>query len=218
MRIARLHLITPEPFDGRVPAATFAALDAGARWVQVRLKEGTDRTRSLRTRLLTADIRGRGAVCLVNDRVDLALAAGADGVHLGLDDLPVGVARALVPPGFVVGATVRNPEQARRAADEGASYLGVGPVYPTSTKDGLPAPLGLAGLAAVADAVAVPVIAISGVTAARVPGLLGAGAHGVAVVAAVYRAADPGAATRALLDALGLPPVDDGDPSAAGVT
>jgi thiamine-phosphate pyrophosphorylase len=200
---ARLHLITPERLDRGALEGAAAALATGGRWLQVRAKEGTDRSRYLAACALVAEAHRVGATCVVNDRTDLALASGADGVHLGLDDVPVAAVRAVVPDGFVVGATARNPEQARRAVDEGASYLGVGPVYATTTKAGLPEPIGLAGLAAVAAAVSVPVIAISGITAARVPAVLDAGATGVAVVGAVFATADPAAATRALLDALG---------------
>jgi thiamine-phosphate pyrophosphorylase len=216
MRIARLHLITPEPLDAATVAATAVALAAGARWVQVRVKTGSDRERLARARDLVAVAHGYGATVVVNDRVDLALAAGADGVHLGLDDLPVAAARALVPDGFVVGATVRNADQARRKADEGASYLGVGPVYGTATKEGLPDPIGPGGLAAVAAAVPVPVIAISGITPDRVAEVRAAGAHGVAVVGAVYREPEPGAAARGLLDALGVPGADDPVSAAMG--
>ena len=212
MRIARLHLITPEPLDEAASVATAAALAAGARWVQVRVKGGTDRARWEAVHPLVARARTLGATCLVNDRADVALATAASGVHLGLDDLPVGAVRAVVPAGFVIGATVRNAEQARRKADEGADYLGVGPVYATTTKDGLPPAIGLAGLEAVVGAVGLPVIAISGITPARVPEVLAVGAHGVAVVGAVYRHADPGLATRSLLDALGVDGADDTAP------
>jgi thiamine-phosphate pyrophosphorylase len=209
MRIARLHLITPDPLDDAAVAGTAAALAAGARWIQVRIKEGTDRRRFEAARSLAAVARRHGATCLVNDRTDLALATGADGVHLGLDDLPVGAVRSIVGDDLVIGATVRDPEQARRAVDEGASYLGAGPVYATSTKAGLPDPIGLAGLEAVVAAATVPVIAISGITAARVPEVLAAGALGIAVVGAVYARANPGEATRELLDALGVSGADD---------
>jgi thiamine-phosphate pyrophosphorylase len=201
--VARLHVITPETVDDAVVAALDAVLAAGARWVQVRTKRGSDRARYDAVRPVVALVRRHGATCVVNDRADLALAAGAHGVHLGLDDLPVAAVRAVVPPGFVVGATVRDPAQARRAAAAGATYLGAGPVYPTATKGGLPAPIGPAGLAAVAAAVALPVVAIGGITVARVPEVLAAGAHGVAAVGAVFGApAGPAVAARALLDAL----------------
>jgi len=194
--------VTPPSTAAAVLHATQAALAAGAPLVQVRCKEVSDRDRYSHSSRLQRLCREAGAVCLINDRVDLALAVGADGVHVGDDDLPVAVARRLLGPGMV-GATCRDAESARRAVDGGATYLGVGPAYPTATKAGLPSPLGPRGIEAVASAVDVPVIAIAGVTAERVPELRSAGAWGVAVVGAVYSAADPGEAVRQLLDALG---------------
>jgi thiamine-phosphate pyrophosphorylase len=146
--------------------------------------------------------RAAGATCLVNDRLDVALAVGADGGHVGAGDLPVGAARRVLGPRALLGATVRDPVAARAAVAQGASYLGVGPAFPTGTKAGLPEPIGVAGIGAVAAAVEVPVIAIGGVTAARVPELAGAGAYGVAVVGAVCAAPDPAGATAELLAAL----------------
>jgi len=197
--------------------ATQAALAAGAPLVQVRCKEVTDRDRYHHSSRLQRLCREAGAVCLVNDRVDLALAVGADGVHVGDDDLPVAVARRLLGWGMV-GATCRDADSARRAVDGGATYLGVGPAYTTATKAGLPPPLGPRGIEAVASAVDVPVIAIAGVTAQRVRELRSAGAWGVAVVGAVYSAADPGEAVRQLLDALGedVPEVPEAPGEAAG--
>jgi thiamine-phosphate pyrophosphorylase len=157
---------------------------------------------------IVALCRLAGATCLVNDRLHIALAVGADGGHVGADDLPVPAARRVLGAASmlggtpVLGATARDPRAARAAVDAGASYLGVGPVYATRTKDGLPDPIGVAGIAAVAAAVEVPVIAIGGVTAARVPELLAAGAYGVAVVAAVSDAPDPAAACTGLLETL----------------
>lgn len=182
-------------------AVAEAALAGGAPVIQVRTKAGTDRQRFGLVDAIVVRCRDAGAVCLVNDRVDLALAAGADGVHLGADDLPVERARTVTPPGFVVGGTARDPRTAQHLVHAGADYLGVGPVWTTTSKKGLPEPIGLDGLRAVTHAVAVPVVAISGVTAARVPETLAAGAAGVAVISAVSAAADPEAATRQLVAA-----------------
>ena len=204
MHVPRLHLVTPPTTDRQVARLTWLALAVGAPLVQVRCKQVVDRDRYHHTRQLRKLCAATGAMCLVNDRVDLALAVGADGVHVGDEDLPVAVARRLLGAG-TVGATCRDPEAARRAVDGGATYLGVGPAYATATKSGLPEPLGPSGIEAVTAAVDVPVIAIAGVTIARVPELLAAGAWGVAVVGAVYSAGDPGAATAALLDAVGEP-------------
>ena len=182
---------------------TRQALVAGAPLVQVRCKGATDRDRYHHTNQLRVLCAAAGAMCLVNDRVDLALAVAADGVHVGDEDLPVAVARRLLGA-RTVGATCRDPEAARRAVDGGATYLGVGPAYATTTKTGLPDALGPRGIEAVASAVEVPVIAIAGVTVGRVPELLTAGAWGVAVVGAVYSAPDPVAAVTAFLDVIGV--------------
>src|SRR5690606_8785952 len=112
-----------------------------------------------------------GATCLVNDRLHVALATGAAGGHVGADDLPVAAARQVLGPAAVLGATAREPATALAAVTAGVSYLGVGPCRATATKDGLPPPLGAAGVRAVVEAVQVPVIAIGGVTAANVPEL-----------------------------------------------
>lgn len=200
--VPRLHVITPPAVGAAVVDQVARVLAAGAPLLQVRTKGPDDRARLDHTATLAALCRDAGARVLVNDRVDLALAVDADGVHLGADDLPPRVARRLLGPGAIVGATARDPDGARRRVDSGATYLGVGPVYPTATKDGLPEPMGPAGVEAIAKAVDVPVIAIAGVTAARVPELLDAGAWGVAVVGAVFDAPDPATATAELLELL----------------
>jgi thiamine-phosphate pyrophosphorylase len=132
---------------------------------------------------------------LINDRLDLALAVDADGVHVGAEDLPAHVARKLLGPGKIVGATARGPEDVPDEAD----YVGVGPCYQTSTKDGLPPPIGPAGIARITSK---PVIAIGGVTLRHVPELLRHGAHGIAVIGAVADAVDPPQALAALLKAV----------------
>jgi thiamine-phosphate pyrophosphorylase len=200
--LGRLHVLTePDPGPDAL-AGVAAAVAAGAPVVQVRAKGCTDRVLHDFAAAVVEICRAAGATCLVDDRVDVALAVGADGTHLGEHDLPLAAARRIAGPGHLLGGTARDPERARRLAAEGADYLGVGPAYPTTTKTGLPAALGPAGIRAVTDAVDVPVIAIGGVTAARVGELLAAGAHGVAVIGAVTRAPDPAAATRELLGAL----------------
>jgi thiamine-phosphate pyrophosphorylase len=203
--LGRLHVLT-DAAGGEAALRTVAlAVAAGAPVVQVRLKTGTDRQRLEFARRVVDICAGYGATCLVNDRVDLALAAGAHGTHLGADDLPVAQARRLAGTGHLIGGTARDPERAAELVSAGADYLGVGPAFATVTKDGLPAPIGVGGVAAVARAVGVPVIAIGGVDAARARMLRAAGAYGVAVVGAVTAAEDPAAATRELLAALAEP-------------
>ncbi|HYH26888.1 MAG TPA: thiamine phosphate synthase [Blastococcus sp.] len=198
-----LHVLTDAAGGPEALAAVAAAVSAGAPVVQVRAKGCTDRVLHDFARQVVDLCVPAGVTCLVNDRVDVALAVGAHGTHLGATDLPVAAARRVAGPGHVIGGTARDPDTARRLVSEGADYLGVGPAWPTTTKTGLPDALGPAGVAAVASAVDVPVIAIGGVTAERVAALLTAGAAGVAVVGAVSHAADPAAATRELLRVLG---------------
>jgi thiamine-phosphate pyrophosphorylase len=187
----RLHIVT-DSLD-----VVRAAVGQGPVAVQIRVKS-SDRLAYQLTLAALPLCRAAGAMCLVDDRVGVALATGADGVHVGADDLPVAVVRQILGPGAVIGATCRTPADGRAVVEHGASYLGVGPAYATSTKDGLPAPLGPAGIAAMVEAVpGTPVIAIGGITPARVAALAG---HGVAVVSAI--AADPAGATRAFLTAL----------------
>ena len=200
--IGRLHVLTDARGGAEALAVVQAAVGAGAPVVQVRHKECTDRALYEFAERVVEICRAGDARCIVNDRVDVALAVGADGTHLGADDLPVAAARRVAGPGHLLGGTARNPRQARELVAAGADYLGVGPVYPTTTKTGLPDPMGPAGVAAVAQAVDVPVIAISGVTAEHVGELLAVGAWGVAVVGAVSGVADPAAATRRLLEEL----------------
>ncbi|GIF73822.1 thiamine phosphate synthase [Asanoa siamensis] len=197
--IGRLHVVTSA--DGGL-AAVRAALAGGAPVVQVRTKTGSDRQRYAFAREVVLLCRADRALCIVNDRVDLALAARADGTHVGADDLPIEVVRRIAGPAHLIGGTARDPVTAAALVTAGADYLGVGPAFATTTKDGLPDPIGPAGVAAVAVAVRVPVIAIGGVTVDRVPALRKAGAHGVAVVSAVSGAADPAAAAAEFLAAL----------------
>ncbi|MDG4825590.1 thiamine phosphate synthase [Asanoa sp. WMMD1127] len=200
--IGRLHVVTSAAGGAAALAAVRAALAGGAPVVQVRTKTSDDRSRYAFAREVVLLCRAAGALCIVNDRVDLALAARADGTHVGADDLPVEVVRRIAGPAHLIGGTARDPARAAELVAAGADYLGVGPAFATVTKDGLPDPIGPAGVGAVAAAVKVPVIAIGGVTAARVPSLRAAGAHGVAVVSAVSDAPDPAAAAASLLSAL----------------
>ncbi len=176
------------------PADAVHAVDA----IQVRAKRATDSDVVAWTRELVALLRPRGTRVIVNDRVDVALVAGADGVHLGQGDLTVAEARRIVPATFLVGATCRTPEHAARVRDEGADYAGVGPVHATTTKGGLPDPIGLDVLAATARVIAT--IAIGGITVDRVPAVMASGVHGVAVVAAVWQHCDPPRAAREIAE------------------
>lgn len=138
--------------------------------------------------------RPPGTLLIVNDRLDVALAGGADGVHLGQDDLPLLAARRLCPPGFLIGVSTHNEAQVEKALADGADYLGFGPVFATASKRNPDPIVGIERLRAVCASTRVPIVAIGGVTLPRVPELVAAGAHAVAIIAAVNQAPDVRAA------------------------
>lgn len=179
------------------PGIAAQAIEGGARLIQLR-----DKTREKGLQLpvalaLQALCRETGALFFVNDHVDLALAAGAGGVHLGQKDLPVDVVRRLVPPGMLIGCSTNNPDEARRAEAEGADYVSVGRLFPTGSKaDTRPATLDT--LRAVKAAVSIPVCAIGGIAESNVDEVIAAGADMVSVIAAVIGAHDVREAARRL--------------------
>lgn len=201
----RLLVVTDARLAGERGVATVvaAALEVGAPAIQLREKErGAGEVLPLARRLRTMT-RDRDALFFVNDRLDLALAAEADGVHLGPRDLPVAEVRQSAPPDFLIGYSTDDPDEARRAEADGADYLGCGTVWPTSSKEDAGQVIGPEGLRRVAAAVSIPVVAIGGVTPHRARELVGTGAAGVAVIGAVMAAPDPGEAARQLLAAFG---------------
>jgi thiamine-phosphate pyrophosphorylase len=174
--------------------------EVGVEGFQVRDKDVTTRELVELTRVVQAAVRPAGAMVVVDDRLDVALATGADGVHLGADDLPVELATRAAPH-LVVGATCRDRAAVERAAAAGAAYAGFGPVFATSSKAGLPDPLGPGAVAAARGVL--PLVAIGGISAGRVAPVLDAGAHGVAVLGAIWREPDPVSAAKELVRELG---------------
>lgn len=199
MRLGRLHVIVGEYGSSDPVELAIAAIAGGAHVIQVRLKEASDREAFAVVSEVVSVCREKSRCCVVDDRVDVALAAEADGVHLGKEDLPIAAVRRVVRKDFIIGATARDPYSARQLESKGATYLGVGPCFETESKEGLPPPLGLEGLAAVCKAVSIPVVAIGGIGAENISAVLGAGAYGVAVISAVAGSADPRGATQRLL-------------------
>ncbi|WP_306213374.1 thiamine phosphate synthase [Actinoplanes sp. RD1] len=207
MDFPRLHVVTGAHPVAVVTAAVGAAVRLGVPGrlaVQVRVEDDVSDRAAYELAVEIIDIcRPAGVMCLVNDRLHIALAVGADGGHVGADDLSVPAARRVLGPAAVIGATCRDGDDARAAVAAGATYLGVGPAFPTVTKLGLPAPLGPDRVGAVARAVpGTPVVGIGGITVANAGELVRAGTHGVAVVGAVASAPDPGEAVEQLLKAL----------------
>jgi thiamine-phosphate pyrophosphorylase len=175
-----------------------SAIRGGATVVQLRDKEATTRELMETGQRLRALTRQMGATFIVNDRADVALAVEADGVHLGVDDLPVPVARRLMGPEAIIGFSPETVEEARQAEADGADYLGVGAVFGTGIKPDAGSPIGLEGLGEIVRAVSIPVVAIGGITAANAARCIRAGAAGVAVIGAVVAADDIEAAARRL--------------------
>lgn len=179
-----------------------AVLAGGGRLVQLR-----EKTMSLADLLpvaqrLAGRCRESGAMLIVNDRADLALAAGADGLHVGQDDLPAREARALLRPGMILGVSTHDPEQARRAVADGADYVAVGSIFPTTTKAGFQL-VGPELIRRVRPDVPVPLVAIGGITADNASIALDAGADAVAVISALCAVPDPEHATRQFLARIG---------------
>lgn len=210
----RLYLVLdPERAGGRDPVAVAeAALRGGVTVLQLRWKNGPLREMLRLGEALRDLCRRYGVPFLVNDRVDAALALAADGVHVGQEDLPAAVARQLLGPQAYVGVSARTPEQARAAEAEGADYLGTGSVFPTGSKENA-IWIGLEGLARVARATRLPVVAIGGVQAENAGACIRAGAAGVAVISAITLADDPEAAARALRSAVDAALAERGRPS-----
>jgi thiamine-phosphate pyrophosphorylase len=185
--LGRLHLVTDVRRDRDPVAVVRAALSAGVPVVQVRVADHVSDLGAYHFATLVMELcREAGATCLVNDRLHIGLATGADGGHVGGDDLPVTAARRVLGPDAILGTTAHDAFTAQAAVAAGASYLSVGS----------------AALRTVAGAVTVPVIAIGAVTPERIPDLLAAGAYGVAVSSAISDSPDPAAAATALLAAL----------------
>jgi len=176
-----------------------ATLAGGCRLVQLREKEWPSGRLLPMAERLRDRCRAAGATFIVNDRLDLALALGADGVHLGQDDLPPAAARALLRPGMILGLSTHSLEQARAAQAAGADYVAVGSMFPTGTKPDFQL-VGPELIGKLRGEIGVPLIGIGGITHDNVAQVIRAGADGVAVISAVCAAGDPEAATRRFLD------------------
>ena len=199
-----LYLVTDRSLSrGRATVEIVrAAVAGGVTCVQLREKEASAREFAAAARELVALLRPLGVPLIVNDRIDIALAAGADGVHVGQQDLSVADARRLGPPGWIVGVSAESLDDAVRAERDGADYVGVSPVYATPTKTDHAAPLGLDGLRAIRAATKLPLVAIGGLHAGNAREVIRAGADGLAVVSAIVAADDPRAAAAELRRAI----------------
>ena len=195
-----LYLITDEALIGArdLLAVVGAAVEGGASIVQLRAPKAPVRRQIEDARALKALLKPLGIALIVNDRVDVALAADADGVHLGQDDMAARDARAVLGPERIIGLSVGSPAEfaASREDVAVADYVGIGPVRATGTKSDAGGAIGVEGFAAVRRLIDKPAVAIGGLTVDLVPALANAGADGVAVISAILKAEDPRAASR----------------------
>ncbi len=210
--VSRLRLLVVTDAEQASPRSVLdvvrEAIVGGCRAVQLRDKRGSARDILTLARKLREVTRASDALLFINDRVDIALAVGADGVHLGPSDLPLTCARHWAGPFLALGYSTDDPEEAKTAVAQGADYIGCGAVYGTTTKDVGTEAIGVERLREVAMAVPVPVLGIGGISEENVDGVTRSGAAGAAVVGAVMASADPRAAVARLLDRLGRTETD----------
>lgn len=193
-----IHVITDAGAPLPMAAQALAAARGGAAMVQIRDKHAPDADLAALVAQLLAPLEALGALLIVNDRVEVALATGAHGLHIGQGDGDPAAIRRRMPPGMILGLSVETEAQARRIPS-GVDYIGAGPVRATASKPDHAAPIGFDGLARIIAAAGLPAYAIGGLKPGDAAAVRAAGAVGIAVVSAVTRAADPEGATRALL-------------------
>ena len=195
-----LHVLTDREWSrGRdLLSVAAAALDGGVTVIQLRDKMASTRVLIEEGLALRALTRERGALLIVNDRVDVALAVEADGAHVGQDDMPAHLARQMLGPKRILGVSAVNIEEADAAVADGADYLGIGPIFPSLGKADAGTPTGVHLLSELAGRYATPLVAIGGITAENATEVVRAGACGVAVITAVVNAEDITAAARQL--------------------
>jgi thiamine-phosphate pyrophosphorylase len=197
-----LYVITDETIAGGLSHAGIAqhAVSGGADIIQLRDKSRSCAELTAVGREIAAVTRKAGVVFIVNDRLDVAIACGADGVHLGQDDIRVSTARQLAPPGFIIGVSVGKVEEAVEAEREGADYVALSPTFSTASKDNAGPGLGLDRLREIRRAVSLPIVAIGGISRQNARDVIAAGADGIAVISAVVSSPDMTAAARELKD------------------
>jgi thiamine-phosphate pyrophosphorylase len=179
------------------------AVAGGATIIQLRGKIWTDRDFLRRGVKAIELLRPKGIPLIINDRADIALACGADGVHLGQDDLPVRTARKILGRDRLIGVSVNTPEEVRKAEEVGADYAGAGPVFATLSKPDLKPLLGLESLRRIRAETRLPILGIGGITPANVADVITAGADGVAVISAIASAVSPRQASTEFIEAIG---------------
>lgn len=199
-----LHVLTDITLQSRFSHVelTRQAIEGGADTIQFRQKSGSTREMIDIARRMKHECEKAGVCFIVNDRLDVAIAAEADGVHLGQDDFPLPLARKWLGPDKIIGGSASDMEEARICLSEGADYVGFGPVFPTTSKDDAGPVSGIDRLKEVVDNIPLPIIAIGGISSENAQAVIGAGAVGIAVISAVCCREDPAKATKTLYDAI----------------
>ncbi len=199
-----LYLVTDRHQTGGRSLAPLIeqAVAGGLRAVQVRERDLPTRDLLALSQDLCVSLRSRGVRVMINDRADIALGLGADGVHLRADSMPVAIARRLLGADRLIGVSAHSADEVARAESDGADFAVLGPIYETPSKQAFGPPIGLRALEETGRRCRIPVFAIGGITVARVAEVRRAGAQGVAVVSAILSAASIESATRQFLDAL----------------
>ncbi|MBX7153195.1 thiamine phosphate synthase [bacterium] len=178
------------------------SLEGGATIIQMRAKHQTTRLMIETAKLLLEITRQFHVPLIINDRIDVALAVDADGVHLGDDDMPIESARSLLGSDKIIGLSAHTVEEARSAESRGANYLGVGTVFPTSTKTNIKGVIGSEGLKQICSSVAIPCVAIGGINESNAAVLKNSGAKGIAVISALMGSGDPQSTAKILRNIL----------------
>lgn len=193
---SRLQFITHFTDKYSYYDSAMMALEGGCRWIQLRMKDADEAEIERVARLILPECRRKGAVFVIDDHVEMALRVGADGVHLGKNDMPVNEARRLAGDGFIIGGTANTFEDVQRLVAQGADYIGCGPFRFTTTKKNLAPMLGIEGYKRILSqmkehGIGLPLIAIGGITSDDIPQLMAAGVSGIALSGSVLRAENP---------------------------
>lgn len=204
--VGRLHVLTDTALQSRFTHVELArmAIEGGADVIQYREKAQPTNKMIETARQLRAVCTGAGVSLIINDRIDVAIAVDADGVHLGQDDFPLGKARQMMGGHAIIGGSADSLEEALDVQASGADYVGLGPVFPTGSKADAGPVTGLEKLARVCRDLDIPVVAIGGIGQANAGEVMAAGAHGIAVISAVCCQQSPSKAAAELIRAMGV--------------
>ncbi|WP_182035159.1 thiamine phosphate synthase [Vibrio diabolicus] len=200
MNAYRLYLVTDDQQDlSTLKHVVRKAVEGGVTMVQVREKHGDVRAFIERAQAVKTILEGTGVPLIINDRVDVALAVDADGVHLGQSDMPAEIARQLIGPNKILGLSIETEDQLAEADSLPIDYIGLSAIFATPTKTNTKKHLGIGGLKMALNTTSLPIVAIGGINETNIPALSATGVHGLALVSAICHAENPTKAAEYLL-------------------